>query len=358
MRIAAHRILLVLAAVVCVVAALGAWVDRELLDTGQFTKVSVEVLQDPAVQDATAAYLSDQLIDGPQVTARLREALPPKLAPLAGPLSAGAGELADRTVRRVMKSGAFQTLWEQSTRLAHRQLVAVIEDDDGVLARNGVVFDLRPQLGVLAERLGVSDAATGDKAKIRVLDGDQLDTVRKVVNALQTLRWVSAALAVLLLAAAVATAPDRARGLLNAGIVLVLGGLLLLVVRRVAGNEVVSALSGNGAAGAATAAMWRILTSLLAQIAGTGIVLGVVCIASGWVAGGSAWAARTRKWLAPGVLGYPEVAYAVALAAVVALVAAGLLPAASRPLAILIYLALAVAGVAVLRRRIEEERPA
>jgi hypothetical protein len=121
---------------------------------------------------------------------------------------------------------------------------------------------------------------------------------------------------------------------------------------------VVSALSGNGAAGAATAAMWRILTSLLAQIAGTGIVLGVVCVASGWVAGGSAWAARARHRLAPGVLGYPEVAYAVALAAVVALVAAGLLPAASRPLAILIYLALAVAGVAVLRRRIEAEHPA
>jgi hypothetical protein len=356
-RVAAHRILLVLAAVVCVVAALGAWVDREVLDTDQFTKVSVEVLQDPAVQDATAAYLADQLIDGPQVSARLREALPPRLAPLAGPLSAGAGELAERTVRRVMKSGAFQTLWEQSTRLAHRQLVAVIEDDDGVLARNGVVFDLRPQLGVLAERIGVSDAATGDKATVRVLKGDQLDTVRKVVNLLQTLRWVSAVLAVLLLAGAVATAPGRARGLVNAGIVLILGGLLLLVVRRVAGNEIVSALSDNGAAAGATASTWRILTALLAQIAGTGIVLGVVCVASGWVAGGSAWAARLRSWLAPSVIGHPEVAYAVALVAVVALLAAGLLPAASRPLAVLIYLALAVAGVVVLRRRIEREHP-
>lgn len=358
MRIAASRVLLVLATLACVIAALGAWADRELLDTDQFTKSSVEVLQDPAVQATTAAFLADQLIDGPAVAARLREALPPRLAPLAGPLSAGAGELADRTVRRVMRSGQFQTLWENSTRRAHQQLIAVIEDDGGRLASAGIIFDLRPQLGVLAERLGVTGAATGDKATVRVLRGDQLDTARKAVHLLETLRWVSALLAIALLAGAVALTPDRARGLINAGIVLVVAGLLLLVARRVGGNQVVSALSDNGAAADATAAMWRILTSLLAQIAGTGIVLGVVCIGSGWLGGASAWAAKARRWLSPGVLDHPEIGYGVVLAAVVALLAAGLLPAASRPLAILIYLVLAVAGLVTLRRRMERERAA
>jgi hypothetical protein len=351
-------VLLVLATVVCVVAALGAWVDRELLDTDQFTTSSVEVLQDPAVQATTAAFLADQLIDGPAIAARLREALPPRLAPLAGPLSAGAGELAERTVLRIMRGGRFQKLWEQSTRLAHRQLIAVIEDDDGLLARAGIVFDLRPQLGVLAERLGVTGAASGDKATVRVLRGDQLDTVRKVVDVFQKLRWVAAVLAVVLLAAVVATAPDHARGLINVGIALVVGGLILLLARRVGGRELVGALSGNGASSEATASMWRILTSLLAQIAGTGIVLGVVCLASGWVAGASAWAGRTRRWLAPGVVGHPEVAYGVVFTLLVALLAAGLLPAASRPLAILIYLVLAVAGLVLLRRQMERERPA
>src|ERR1044071_345080 len=97
-----RRVLPILATLLCVIAALGAWADRQLLDTDEFTSASVQLLQDPALQDTTAAYLSDQLIDGPAVADDLRAALPPRLAPLAGPLSAGAGELAERTVRRIM----------------------------------------------------------------------------------------------------------------------------------------------------------------------------------------------------------------------------------------------------------------
>lgn len=350
-----RRALPVLATLLCVVAALGAWADRQLLDTDAFTSASVQLLQDPAVQATTAAYLADQLIDGPAVADDLRSALPPRLAPLAGPLSAGAGELAERTVRRTMRSGAFQTLWERSTRLLHRQVKAVIEDDDGLLARRGVVLDLRPQLGVLAQRLGVRGAATGDKATVKILQGDQLDTVRKAVDALHAVRWISALLAIVALVATVAVWPDTARGLVVAGLVLIAGALILLVVRRVAGRELVSAVTDDGAAADAARATWRVLSGLLAQIAGTGIVLGALCVLGGWLAGATAWAGSARRFVAPAVAEHPEVAYGVVLGAIAALLAAGLLPAASRPLAIVLYLVLAGAGVWALRRQIGRE---
>lgn len=350
-----RRVLPVLATLLCVVAALGAWADRQLLDTGEFTSASVRLLQDPAIQDTTAAYLADQLIDGRAVADDLREALPPRLAPLAGPLSAGAGELAERTVRRIMRSGAFQSLWKQSTRLLHAQVTAVIEDDDGVLAQRGVILDLRPQLGVLAQRLGVSGAASGDKATITVLQGDRLDTARKAVDLLHAVRWVSALLAIVALVATVAVWPDTARGLVVAGMVLLVGALVLLVVRRVAGREVVSAITDDGAAADAARATWRVLTGLLAQIAGTGIVLGLLCVLGGWLAGGTAWAGKARRLVSPAVVGHPEVVYGAVLAAIAALLAAGLLPAASRPLAIVLYLVLAGAGVWALRRQIAHE---
>lgn len=353
-----RRVLPVLATLLCVVAALGAWADRQLLDTDEFTSASVQLLQEPAVQATTAAYLADQLIDGPQVADRLREALPPKLAPVAGPLAAGAGELAERTVLRIMRSGAFQTLWEDSTRRLHQQLTAVIEGDDTVLARAGIVLDLRPQLGVLAQRLGVTDAATGDKARVRILRGDELDTARKAVDALHAVRWISAALAIMLLVATVAVWPTVARGLVVAGLVLVVGALIILVVRRVAGREVVAALTDGGAAADSARATWSVLTGLLAQIAGTGIVLGALCVLGGWLAGAGSWAARAREKLSPAVVGHPDLAYVVVVIAIVALLAAGLLPAASRPLAIVSYLVLAGAGVWALHRQMTREAAA
>src|ERR1700712_5315789 len=138
------RILLSAACLVAIVAARGAWADRQLLDTDAWVDTSGQLLRDPAIQAATAAYLADQVVDTPQVAAQVRDALPPRLAPLAGPLTAGAGELAERTVKRVISSGAFGTVWDATNRRAHDQLVAVIDGDGGALAARGGILDLRP----------------------------------------------------------------------------------------------------------------------------------------------------------------------------------------------------------------------
>jgi hypothetical protein len=350
-----RRVLPVLATLLLVIAAFGAWAERQLLDTDEFTSAGAQLLQEPAIQNTTAAFLADQLIDGPQVADDLRQALPPRLAPLAGPLSAGAGELAERTVKRLMRGGRFQALWEKSTRLLHTQVKAVIEDDDGALAQRGVILDLRPQLGVLAQRLGVRGAATGDKATVKILKGDQLDTARKAVDLLKAVRWISALLAIVALIATVAVWPDTARGIVVAGLTLIIAALIVLTVRRVAGREVISSITDDGPTADAARATYTVLTSLLRQIAGTGIVLGVLCVLGGWLAGGTAWAAKTRRFVSPVVVDHAEITYIVVLGAIIALLAAGLLPASTRPVGIVLYLILAGAGVWALRRQIARE---
>jgi hypothetical protein len=350
------RVLLSLACLIAVVAALGAWADRQLLDTDEWVSTSGALLRDPAIQDATAAYLSDQLVDGPEVTARLREGLPPRLAPLAGPLTAGVGELADRTAKRVIASGAFGALWDETNRRAHNQLLAVIDDDDGVLASRGVVLDLRPELGVLAERIGVAPGQTGDQARVRILRGDTLDSLQTAVKLLRDLRWGSLALLVILLVAGVAFARDRARGLGGAGAALILAGLAILVVRRVAGAYVVDHVTAHGAGQPAAEATWRIATSLLADIAVSGIVLGLVLVLGAWLAGGTGWARSARRFTAPVLVDHPELAFAAVVALLALLLLGGLLPTVGGGWALLIYLAGAAAGVWALRRTAEQER--
>jgi hypothetical protein len=350
------RVLLSLACLVAVVAALGAWADRQLLDTDEWVSTSGALLRDPAIQNATAAYLSDQLVDTPEVTAKLRKGLPPRLAPLAGPLTAGLGELADRTARRVIASGAFGKVWEETNRVAHQQLLAVIDDHGGVLAQRGVILDLRPELGVLAERIGVTPGQTGDQGHVRILRGDTLDSVRRAVKLLRDVRWGSLALLVILLVAGVAVARNRARALGGAAAALIVAGLLVLVVRRVAGAYVVDEVSAHGAGRPAAEATWRIATSLLADIAVTGIVLGLVLAAGAWLAGGTGWARSARRFTAPVLVDHPELAFAVVVALLALLLLGGLLPTVGGGWAVLVYLLLAAAGVWALRRTAEQER--
>jgi hypothetical protein len=350
------RVLLSLACLVAVVAALGAWADRQLLDTDEWVSTSGALLRDPAIQDATAAYLSDQLVDSPQVTAKLREGLPPRLAPLAGPLAAGVGELADRTAKRVIASGAFGKVWDETNRRAHNQLLAVINGDNGVLTSRGVILDLRPELGVLAERIGVTPGLTGDKGRVRILRGDTLDSVRSAVKLLRDVRWVSLALLVILLVVGVGVKQTWARSLGDPAAALIIAGLLVLVVRRVAGAYVVDQVSGHGAGRPAAEATWRIATSLLAEIAVTGIVLGLILAAGAWLAGGTGWARSARRFTAPALIDRPELAFAVVVALLALLLLGGLLPTVGGGWAVLVYLAGAAVGVWALRRTAEQER--
>lgn len=347
-------ILLVLACLVTVVAVLGAWADRQLLNTDNWVNTSSRLLQEPAIQDATAAYLADQLVDGPTIQAKLQEGLPPRLQALSAPLAAASGEIAQRTARRLIASGAFQTLWRATNRSAHQQFIKIV-DGDTRLANLGVVVDLRPQLGVLAQRLGVAPDATGDHGTIHVLKGDNLKTVRKIVHTVRTLRWVSVVLMLVLLIAGVALAPDRARGIVYAGLSLFAAGLLLLIVRRAGGTYVVNKLIDSGTDGPAATATWSIATSLLREISGTVVVLGIVTIASGWLAGGTSWARSSRRFLAPSLTAHAGLVYAGVTCAILILIAFGLLPGAAQLWAIVFYLVLAGLGVWALRREVVRE---
>ncbi|WCB94030.1 hypothetical protein DSM104299_02758 [Baekduia alba] len=354
LRRTTSSILLVLACVVAVVAVLGAWADRQLLDTDQWVDTSSRLLEESAVQDATAAYLSDQLVQGPAIRAKLEAGLPPRLQPLAAPLAAGAGEIAERTARRLIASGAFQKLWRETNRRAHRQFIAIVEGDTR-LANAGVVVDLRPQLGVLAQRLGVVPDATGDHGTVHVLRGDNLKTIRKVVHALETLRWVSVVVLLVLLVGGVALAPNRAHGIVGAGLALLIAGLLLLVVRRAGGHYVVDKLVANGSDEGAATATWSITTSLLRDIAGALVVLGVVDVLAGWLASGSSWARKVRRFSTPALTEHGGLVFGGVLVLLLVLLAAGLLPAAGQLWAIVLYVLLAGLGVWALRRQVERE---
>lgn len=91
------------------------------------------------------------------------------------------------------------------------------------------------------------------------------------------------------------------------------------------------------------------------DIAGALVVVGALGVLSGWLAGASRWARSVRAFAAPALTDHVGLVVGGVAIALFALLAAGLLPAAGSLWAIVLYAALAIAGVFALRRQVERE---
>jgi uncharacterized membrane protein YoaK (UPF0700 family) len=348
-------ILVVLATILLFVAGLAVWVQRQALSTDDWVKTSNALIKDPAIQQETASYVADQLANQTALTDRIRQILPPRLAKLAPAVAGAVPELAQRATLRALRSGAFQKLWEQTNRVAHKQLVKAVTGS----SNSTVVLDLRPMLGQVAQRIGLGPDVVNklppDRGRVTIVRPEELVTARKVTHALKTLAIVLVVLSLIILVAAVWTSDSRRRTLMQAGLGIFLAGLLLLVLRRILGHVIVGDLTSAGAAEPAAQSTWDIGTSLLRQIAATVAALGLVVMVCAWFAGPGRWATGARRWISPTLRDQPAIAFTVALLALVLLLALGIIPGSSRPVVVLIYVVLVVGGVIALRRQVQAE---
>jgi hypothetical protein len=88
------RALLATATVLAILSIASVWAARQVLDAGNWADTSTKMLEDPAIRSQVAGYLVDEVYKNVDVAAELREALPPRLAPLAGPAAGGLRNLA------------------------------------------------------------------------------------------------------------------------------------------------------------------------------------------------------------------------------------------------------------------------
>src|SRR5688572_6359760 len=136
-RRAVPLILVVLAAIIAVVAIFAMWAERQLLETDTWVDTSTELLADEAVQDALANFLVNELYSNVDVQAAVEERLPVQVKPLAGPISGGLRQVANRAAERALAEGAVQSLWETANRAAHEKLLLLLEDEGEFVSTTG-----------------------------------------------------------------------------------------------------------------------------------------------------------------------------------------------------------------------------
>lgn len=355
---------LVLTTVLATVAIFAVWANRQLLNTDNWTETSTKLLQNAAIRDQTATYLTDQLYANVDVQGEIQGFLPKELQPLAAPAAGAVRNVVDDAAGKALQNPTVQQAWSEANRTAHQGLVNVIEDKGTYTSINGntVNLDLTPILVSIAARLGLPQAVQSrippDAAKVQVLESDQLSTAQSVAKGLKASDWFLRLLVVLGFGLAIWLAKGRrSQALMASGIGLVVAGLAALIIRGIAGGAVVNDLAATEAVRPAAEAAWDIGTELLTTLAWSTVFVGIPAIIVGMLLGPYEWAKALRARMAGVAYDRPEFLYGGAVLIVLFLIIWEPVPATRRLLTILVFLAVIVGGTYALRRRILEENP-
>jgi hypothetical protein len=384
-----HRVLIATLFVLATIIGFGAvhavWLNRQALNTDNWTDTSTQLLANKEIQTAVAAYAVNQLFSSGVPQAELKSALPPALQGLAGPVAAGLEQVAGQLAPKVLASPQVQAAWRAANRAAHSTLVKIINGGGSLASTRGgvVTLNLRAIVTQLGAALGVQQQVSAAVSKLQanagtvkagaaqlgvplppasgqlvIMRSSQLGTVQDIAEAIKGAALVLPILAFVLYALGVWLSVGRRReALRRVGWCFVLVGLLVLLDRRLAGNDIIDALVKNPANQPAGHQVWDIATTLLYDIAVAVVVYGLIIVVAAWLAGRTRVATALRRSLAPTLRERPAATYIAVYVVLLLVILWGPTPATRQLPYIIGFIVLLALGVHALRRDTASEFP-
>jgi hypothetical protein len=325
-------LLVVLAAFLAPLTVTAVWLHERILSTDGYVETVAPLVDDPAVTDAIATRVVDELFQAADVQKRVTDALPGPVDALGRTFTNSLRNLATTQTENLLESDAFAKLWEQANRVAHEQVVsmfsgkgdAVSKDDNAVVLDLGVVAD-KVRLKLVDQGVGILERVSIPKGSIEVTLFES-DLIPKLQTAFRVLDNLAAILPVLLVAvviAAIALAPRRRRIVVGVGLGVAAATSLVLVGLDLGRRETVSQATSADLDTDATKAVYDTLVTALRDWAWLlmvfGLFVALVALVSnpGWIGGvaeklrGSspeipapaAWVRQNRLALSAGVIG-------------------------------------------------------
>jgi hypothetical protein len=305
-------IIFVLAVLGTPVAVMGHWGHRTVVDQSTYLDVVSPLATDPEIQEAVAAVMTDAIVARVD-TASAVDSFLDRLLPdsqvgdvLLNPITAGINNLINQLVLQFLQSELFGEVWIEVNTGIQNSLVRILEGSDGgaVYIRNGqLVLDVSNLVIAIQERL--VDRGYGIAANITIEPGQrtivladapglaQIQFIYGLLNPL--LSW---ALAVLALAygASIALARRRGRQTVFVGVALILWSLVLSAALNRGAAAFDNALSGTPLARASNSFWEALFANLMAGLT-TMLVLGVIVVVIGFIAGRTKLAQGIRQQL-------------------------------------------------------------
>jgi hypothetical protein len=169
--------LVVLFAILLPVTYVVAWTHNVVLTNKGFEKTVVPIGTDPTVTAAVAATLTDQIYTRLNAQQSVKNALPPKAAFLAGPITNATKGYVQDGVTKALQSDQFQTLWKQAIDFAHAQLLSVLNGNSkAVTTTNGqVVLNLVPLVNAALQNLqGFVSGVAGQAVQLPTISANDI----------------------------------------------------------------------------------------------------------------------------------------------------------------------------------------
>ena len=325
-------ILVALAVIVFTVTVPAAWGERTVLNTDRYVATVEPLAGDPAVQQAIAARLTDEVFAALNVQEVLSNALASigeRATILAGPLTSALQGFVQDQVLKVVQSDAFQTFWVEANRFVHTQVLAVLRGETDTVSVVGgkVLLNLLPLVNLaLASIERVSSDLVGgavtlptitpgelastaipkleqalgvdlpeNYAQIPVYDSNELEALQKTLYWSERLLILLLILIPVLVAAALVVSIRRRRTLIQ----LAVGGAIgLVIIRRVAiiaRDDLFANVNTQRHPGV------RVLTDTVMDslFRYTGILLAILLLTLliALITGPYPWAVATRRWV-------------------------------------------------------------
>jgi hypothetical protein len=324
-------LLVVIAALGVTMSVIGVWAGRMTLNTDRYVETVTPLSQDPAVRAAVSTYVTDQVFTTLNVEQRVTEALPPRAAFLASPLTGQVRGFVQNSVNTVLASEQFAQLWPEMNRVAHKQVMAILNNDSAVVRSSGdtvtlnllpvvneVLIGLEQQVPTLfGKQLNLPTLTNGqipaglqtkienalgvrlpaNFAAIPIYQGDQLSAAQQAVVQIKQYLTLLVVGSVLALGLALWISPRRRRTTLQFGIWLILlVGTLTVLIRNIRTQLIEQVPDGVYRSGvdAAVQIVFVTLRERGTQLLWLGIVIALVA----YLVGPGRAAVALRHWAA------------------------------------------------------------
>ena len=304
------------------------WSSSTLLNTNTWIQIVGPVGHNPQVVQAVSAYTASEVVTLLNVQRRATQVLPPKATFLAAPLTQVVQNFTQARIATLMHRPAFQQIWISTNRYVYSELLAALRGQSSTLyISNGVVTlnlvpiidqglqDIQQHLPTLiAQHVKLPDPsqlqvpqqaqqklsqALGipvptNLGQIELYQSAQLAKAQRLFGLWQTLTWVLPLATAVLIILTLWFSTNRRRTLLQLGIGIAIGFILLKFAIDYLQQYIINATM-NPTAKSVVQPILRTVFGGLDSITTWLMVGGVVLAVVAYVAGKSEWFAALRE---------------------------------------------------------------